>query len=100
MYRVTKWLYVSAGQTQRQFRWGLIHTPVMIAAVAIGANWGASGVAWGYTLATCGLTIPSVAYCLHFSSLSWQDFIRAIWRPSIASIVAGNWLVFTPEFSD
>jgi len=94
MYRVTKWLYVSAGQTQRQFRWALIHTPVMIVAVVIGAKWGASGVAMGYMLGTCILTYPAVSYCLRFSPLGWQDFIGAVWRPLIASILAAVSLYF------
>ncbi len=88
MYRVTKWLYVSVGQTQRQFRWALIHTPVMIAAVVIGAKWGALGVAVGYMTGTCLLTYPAVNYCLKFSPLGWQDFIGAVWRPLVASILA------------
>jgi O-antigen/teichoic acid export membrane protein len=88
MYRVTKWLYVSVGQTQRQFRWGLIHTVVMIAAVVIGANWDVYGVAMGYTLGTCLLTYPAINYCLQFSPLSWQDFLAVIWRPILASIAS------------
>ena len=98
MYRVTKWLYVSAGQTQRQFRWALIHTPVMIAAVVIGAQWGALGVAIGYTTGTCLLTYPAVNYCLRLSPLGWQDFIGAVWRPLIASILAGVGLFFARDF--
>ena len=97
MYRVTKWLYVSVGQTQRQFRWGLIHTPVMIFAVVIGAKWGAYGVAVGYTLGTCILTIPSVAYCLKYSPLGWLDFMGAVWRPLIASLLAGVGLFFARD---
>lgn len=95
MYRVTKWLYISAGQTQRQFRWALIHTPVMIAAVAIGAKWGAYGVAMGYMLGICLLTYPAVAYCLKFSPLGWKDFLGAVWRPLLASIMAAACLYFS-----
>ena len=98
MYRVTKWLYVSAGQTQRQFRWGLIHTPVMIAAVVIGAKWGATGVAVGYMMGTCLLTYPAVNYCLRYSPLGWRDFIGAIWRPLVASILAGVCLYLSTSF--
>ena len=98
MYRVTKWLYVSAGQTKRQFRWALIHTPVMIAAVVIGAKWGALGVAIGYMTGTCLLTYPAVDYCLRYSPLGWQDFIGAVWRPLIASIMAATCLYFSQGF--
>ncbi|WP_026736718.1 lipopolysaccharide biosynthesis protein [Fischerella sp. PCC 9605] len=88
MYRVTKWLYVSIGHTQRQLRWGLIHTPVMILAVAVGAKWGAYGVAMGYTVGICLLTYPAVAFCLKTSPLSMGDFFSVVWRPAFASVTA------------
>lgn len=88
MYRVTKWLYVSAGQTQQQFRWGLIHTPIVIAAVVIGSQWGAFGVATGYTAAICLLTFPSVAFCLKTSPLNAKDFLAAVFCPAFSSISA------------
>ena len=97
MYRVTKWLYVSVGQTQRQFRWALIYTPVMITAVVIGAKWGAYGVAMGYMIGICLLTYPAVAYCLKCSPLGWKDFLGAVWRPLIASIMAAAGLYFVRD---
>ena len=102
MYRVTKWLYVSAGQTQRQFYWGLIHTAVMVVAVSLGALKGGYGVALGYTLGLSFLTIPSVIFCLQVSPLSWQDFFGTVWRPASASIAAAivlfiSW-VFIPDY--
>ncbi|MGF1520833.1 MAG: lipopolysaccharide biosynthesis protein [Leptolyngbyaceae cyanobacterium] len=86
LYRVTKWIYVSSGKTQRQFRWSLIHTPVMIIAIAIGVQWGAYGVAVGYTAAMCLLAYPSVVYCVRDSPITLGDFMGAVWRPAIASI--------------
>ncbi len=86
LYRVTKWLYVSSGQTRRQLHWGLIHTPVMIAAVAVGAHWGAYGIAVGYMSGMCLLTIPSVLFCLSVSPLTVGDFLKAVWPAAIASI--------------
>ena len=88
MYRVTKWLYVSSGQTKRQLRWGLIHTPSMIAAVAIGAHWGAYGIATGYTLGMCALTYPSVLFCLKDSPLTTADFFNSVWPAAIASLLS------------
>ena len=102
MYRVTKWLYVSAGQTQRQFYWGLIHTTVMVLSVSLGALNGGYGVALGYTLGLSFLTIPSVIFCLQVSPLSWQDFFGTVWRPASASIIAAIVLFgcrqFLPDF--
>lgn len=88
MDRVTKWLYVSEGQTQRQFHWSLISTPVMITAIVVGSGWGVYGVAMGYTVATCLLAYPSVAYCLKTSPVKMSDFLRAIGSPTLASLVA------------
>ena len=88
MYRVTKWLYLSAGQTQQQFRWGLIHTPIVITAVVIGSQWDAFGVANGYTTAICLLTFPSVAFCLKTSPLNGKDFLAAVFCPAFSSISA------------
>ena len=102
MYRVTKWLYVSAGQTQRQFYWGLIHTAIMVLSVSLGALNGGYGVALGYTLGLSFLTIPSVIFCLQVSPLSWQDFFGTVWRPASASIgsaiVLFNCRLFLPDF--
>ena len=102
MYRVTKWFYVSAGQTKRQFYWGLIHTAVMVLAVSFGALNGGYGVALGYTLGLSFLTIPSVIFCLQVSPLSWQDFFGTVWRPASASIAAAivlfNCRAFLPDY--
>lgn len=87
-YRVTKWLYVSAGQTQRQFRWGLIYTLVMSISMVIGAPGGTYGIAVAYTIATCLLTYPAIAYCLQTSPLSLRDFLSSVARPAIAAILA------------
>ena len=95
MYRVTKWIYVSAGKTKRQFRWSLIHTPVMIGAIAIGVQWGAFGVAVGYTVAMCLLSYPSVVYCVRDSPITLSDFMGSVWRPAIASILSGVLLYIT-----
>ncbi|MBV6624756.1 MAG: lipopolysaccharide biosynthesis protein [Rivularia sp. (in: Bacteria)] len=98
MYRVTKWLYISSGQTQQQFRWGLIHTPVVILAVAIGSRWGAFGVGAGYTSAICLLTYPSVAFCLKTSPLTKKDFLAAVSCPALSSIIAAFILYLCKQF--
>jgi O-antigen/teichoic acid export membrane protein len=98
LYRVTKWLYVSAGQTQRQFYWGLVYTAVMVTGIVIGSIWGAYGVAIGYTLATCLITYPSVAYCLKTSPLSLGSFFDTVWRPALASVLSAS-VLFAIKFA-
>lgn len=100
LYRVTKWLYISSGETQRQLHWGLIHTPIMIASVAIGAHWGAYGIAMGYMLGMCVLTYPSVVFCLQVLPLTMSDFFGAVWPAAIASLFSALALfAITPSLS-
>jgi PST family polysaccharide transporter len=82
---VTKWLYLSQGDTKRLLQWGFIDTPVMVVAVVVGVQWGALGVATSYAVATCMLVGPSIAFCLKTSPLSTRDFLGIVWRPVLAS---------------
>ena len=101
LYRVTKWLYISSGQTRRQLRWGLIHTPIMISSVAVGAHWGAYGIAVGYTSGVCLLTWPSVLFCLKESPLTVRDFLSVVWPAATAALVsAGGLLLVQPSLID
>ncbi|MFQ4136063.1 lipopolysaccharide biosynthesis protein [Nodosilinea sp. PGN35] len=95
LYRVTKWIYVSSGQTQRQLRWSLVYTPVMLVSVALGAQWGALGIALGYTFGICLLTYPSVLYCVASCPITLGDFMGAVWRPAIASLLSAALLYLT-----
>ncbi|MEM6837941.1 MAG: lipopolysaccharide biosynthesis protein [Cyanobacteria bacterium P01_C01_bin.120] len=91
-YRVTKWFYVSSGQTHRQLRWSLLHTPIVVTAAAIGAQQGPLGVAWGIALASLLMSYPAIAFCLKDTSLSVREFFMPIWRPAIAAIVSAGLL--------
>ncbi|MEW5916926.1 MAG: lipopolysaccharide biosynthesis protein, partial [Gemmatimonadota bacterium] len=86
--RLTMWVYTAEGRTQQQLRWGLITTPVMLTCVVIGATRGATGVAWAFAIGVAILTIPTLAYCLRGSALTWGDFGAAVWRPVVSSLVA------------
>lgn len=92
---VIRWLYLSSGETRRQLHWNVMSTPVMIAAVSIGAAWGARGVALGFTAAICLLVYPSVWFCLRRSHVQMRDFFRVVWRPATASIVAAAVVIAT-----
>ncbi len=95
--RLTMWIYTAEGRTRQQLRWGLLTTPVMIAAVLVGARGGAQGVAWAFVLATIGLMLPTVAFCLRGSLLGWGDILAIVWRPMAASAVAAAVSYFLRE---
>ncbi len=96
-YRVTKWIYVSDGETQRQFVWSFVQMPVMVVAIIIGVRWGAYGVAVGYTVSMCLLSYPSVVYCVRQSPITLGDFMGAIWRPAVASILSAVLLALAQQ---
>jgi PST family polysaccharide transporter len=83
------WVWVALNQTDRQLRWGLIATPFYIVAFGVGVLWGPEGVAIGFSTAQCVLRYAGLAYCYQTSFLGFRDLWSAIWRPSVASIVAG-----------
>jgi PST family polysaccharide transporter len=86
--KITPWLYLAQGQTGRQLRWSALYAPLLILAVVVGVQWGAFGVAVGFTVATALLTYPELAYCLRTSHLTGRDLARVLWRPTAASVSA------------
>lgn len=88
MSKITKLLYLSQGETKRQLLWGGVYAPVMVLGVVIGVQWGALGVAAGWTIATCLLVYPSLAFCLRVVPLRMRDVVQVIWRPAFASLAA------------
>lgn len=88
----TEWVYISLGRTDRLLVWGTISAAVRIACYAVGASWGAIGVATAYSLSVCVLRVPSIVYCFRGTPLTVADLIAALWRPAIASIAAATLL--------
>ena len=72
---VTRWLYVTTGRTDRQFRWSAFLLVPMVAAYAIGVRWGAFGVAVAHTVVTCTLWYPGVVYRCRTAPVRPRDVI-------------------------
>jgi PST family polysaccharide transporter len=86
--RLMQWIYLSMGDTARQFRWSMVTTPVMAVSILLGATRGPYGVATGYLVATALLSIPSAFNALRITSLSVLDCLRVFARPLTASVLA------------
>jgi PST family polysaccharide transporter len=85
--RITPWLFLSRGETARQLRWAIaVQTPVMLACVLIGTRFGAFGVAVGFTVGTCAVALPGLAWALHGSPLRITGVLRIAARPAFASL--------------
>lgn len=92
---ITTWIYVPLGRTDRLFRWQCLQTVAVVAALAIGLQWGAVGVATAFSTVFLVLRGPAIAYCLHGTFVRWSDVLGSVWRPVVAAAVAGvaAWLV-------
>lgn len=87
---VTSWIYVPLGRTDRQFRWILFQTIMLVAAMAIGVRWGAIGVALAYSGTLLVLRPFAIAWCLKGTFVRWSDVGSAVWRGALATAVAGS----------
>jgi O-antigen/teichoic acid export membrane protein len=86
--RLMQWIYLSMGDTVRQFRWSMVTTPVMGVSILIGATRGPYGVVVGYLVAMVLLAIPNAMNALRITALSVPDCLRVFARPLAASLVA------------
>jgi PST family polysaccharide transporter len=84
----TGWVFQSLGQTDRQFKSGLVGTGLRIAAFLYFARWGAVGIAIGYSITEMIWLIPRLIYCFHKSPLSFWGLAKIISYPFTASICA------------
>ena len=98
--RLTSWLYAAEGNTRRQLYWSVVSTGVTVAAVIGAAPHGAMAVTVAFAAVTAALSLPGVVYCLRVSVLSPLDFVRAVWRPVVASLVSGAiWIALREQVS-
>lgn len=85
---VTKWIYISLKQADRQLRWSVVSTGIMVAAIVVGSNFGALGVAAAFALGNWLLFIPAIAFCLQDSPFGMRHFFEVFHRPALASSMA------------
>ena len=83
---MTGWVFTSLGRTDRMLRWGLVSSPVIVGAFAIGVHWGALGVAVAYAIAVHTIRYPGFWYAFRGSPVSVTDLARAVWRPTVLSL--------------
>ena len=87
---ITSWIYVPLGRTDRQFRWILFQTVVLITAMAIGVRWGAVGLAVAYSGTLLLLRPFAIAWCLKGTFVRWSDIGSATWRGIVSVGVAST----------
>jgi O-antigen/teichoic acid export membrane protein len=91
------WLFISTGRPDRQLKLACVWTSLIILAFVLGLNYGARGVAFGYSAMSCVLAFPVVWYAIQGTPLRLSDIVRAIWRPALAALAMAplGWLLKT-----
>lgn len=82
------WIYLSNGQSRRQFLWSLCSFPVVILSLAAGMKWGATGIAIAFSSALVVTGLPELPYCFRYTPLTISDYLSVLWRPVLSSILA------------
>lgn len=78
---------LSLGQSGRLFKVGLFNSCIIVLSFVIGIRWGALGVACAYCAANYLTLFPSLWYSCRRAPVSVTDFLQAISRPAIASLI-------------
>ena len=91
------WVLISSGRTDRQLRWMVMSSTVVVVAFLIGLPWGAIGVAGAFSIAQCCLRGPGIIYCYRGTLLRFRDLLEALWRPAFAACTAGGGLFAVNE---
>jgi PST family polysaccharide transporter len=82
------WIFVSLGQTRRQFKWSLAVSLLTLLSFFVGVRWGALGVAIAYSALRVVVQLPTLVFVCHGSPLSWKAVLETVSRPALASVVA------------
>ena len=81
------YIYQIKGRTDWLFRWGLLTSILAIISFFIGLPWGVNGVAISYTIYYLVLFYPCLAIPFNLINLSFNEFIKIIWRPICINFV-------------
>ena len=90
----TGWVYVTLGRTDRQRRWAIFQSIVIIMGFFVGLPFGPVGVAATYSIISVGLRLPAIMYCFRYTPLKVTDLLLAITPAVIAALGAAAGFLF------
>ena len=89
---------LSTGRSTMYLSVGVVNAVFTCLAFVSGLPWGGEGVATAYALINYILLFPILFYSFQDTSIRIKDFILAIYKPFIASLVTGGGGVFLLHF--
>ncbi|QAU33631.1 MOP flippase family protein [Janthinobacterium sp. 17J80-10] len=98
-------LYLATGRTDILFKWGIAASFIVIPAIVVGLQWGLTGVAAGYCMASFVLFWPSLMIALRLVGLKVNHLIIKIMPTVIAAVlmallvsILNSLIRFGPEY--
>ncbi|MEM6328872.1 MAG: lipopolysaccharide biosynthesis protein [Planctomycetota bacterium] len=79
------WVFTSWGRTDRQLRWGVAHSIVILVTIASTAPLGALTMAACLSVVFVLMRAPGFYYCFRGTPLEVRDLAGLIWRPTLAA---------------
>jgi PST family polysaccharide transporter len=77
------WIFISYNTTKRMAQWSIRSFPILLCAFIIGVQWGATGVAWGYAVATWILVYPIFSFAFKGTPIKTINVFTALVYPVI-----------------
>jgi PST family polysaccharide transporter len=84
------WFLNSTGRVGRGLQIALVFTPLAIGAYLVGLPYGPRGVALAYSVVMMIMVIPTIAWCVRGTVISFWDVVKVIGRPLISIFLAGS----------
>jgi PST family polysaccharide transporter len=82
------WLLVSSGLQVRSLKIAFVIAPLVITSYVIGLPFGPKGVAIAFSTAMTLWLVPHIIWCVHGTTISLRDLLRAISLPFLSSVAA------------
>ena len=82
---------ISSGHDKRYFKMGIFSSIAYVISFFAGLPWGATGVAFAYTVVSYLLLVPLLFYSLKGTPIFVSDFFKSMFLPCIAALI----MVFT-----
>ena len=89
LYGTHGWIHLSTGRPDRWFRWGVIEFLCTVTLFVVALPWGPAGIALAWTISYMLLLLPGFWYAGNPIDLRLASVVGAVWKPFLASAVAG-----------
>jgi PST family polysaccharide transporter len=89
LYSTVGWIHLSIGKPGRWLRWTLVESAATALLFVVALPWGPAGIAVAWSASFWTLSIPAFWYAGRPIGFGVSSLIAAVWRYSVASLVAG-----------